>query len=98
MRFFSLALFCCLVLAACGPASQLGAEEPPPIDPELLVPCRADAFQTLIGQTEEDLRATLILGPVRIIRPGDAVTMDFREERLNIALDGAGRVVRVYCG
>lgn len=35
---------------------------------------------------------------LRVIRPGDAVTMDFREDRLNIELDGGGRVRALRCG
>ncbi|KTT74151.1 hypothetical protein NS334_06230 [Sphingomonas endophytica] len=37
-------------------------------------------------------------GRVRIIRPGDQVTMDFIEGRRNIHLDRHGNVVRVTCG
>jgi hypothetical protein len=35
---------------------------------------------------------------LRWIRPGDAVTMDYREDRLNIHLDGRNRVERFACG
>lgn len=35
---------------------------------------------------------------IRWIRPGDAVTMDYRSDRLNISLDGAGRVEGFNCG
>ena len=35
---------------------------------------------------------------LRWIRPGDAVTMDYRSDRLNISLDGAGRVEGFNCG
>ena len=34
----------------------------------------------------------------RIIRPGQAVTMDFSPARLNLLLDGNDRIVRAYCG
>jgi hypothetical protein len=30
--------------------------------------------------------------------PGMAVTMDYREERLNVLIDGNAAVERVYCG
>ena len=35
---------------------------------------------------------------VRWIPPGAMVTMDYREDRLNLHLDGKGKVVRVACG
>jgi hypothetical protein len=35
---------------------------------------------------------------VRVIRPGEATTMDFRENRANIELDDRNTVVRIYCG
>lgn len=35
---------------------------------------------------------------VRVIRPGQAVTMDFSPYRLNIELDAGDRVARLRCG
>jgi hypothetical protein len=35
---------------------------------------------------------------VRVIRPGQAVTMDFSPFRLNIELDASDRVLRMRCG
>ncbi|MDQ2090896.1 I78 family peptidase inhibitor [Marimonas arenosa] len=35
---------------------------------------------------------------VRIIPPGTAVTMDYRQDRLNVETDGAGIITRIYCG
>ncbi len=34
----------------------------------------------------------------RWISPGMAVTMDFREDRLNFELDAQGKIVRAFCG
>jgi hypothetical protein len=65
--------------------------------------CDASGVQSLIGQD-----ATQSLGAralertgartIRWIRPGDAVTMDYREDRLNIHLDDRSRVERLTCG
>jgi hypothetical protein len=65
--------------------------------------CRAEAAAALVG-----LAATAALGAealrlsaarrLRWIRPGDMVTMDYSQERLNIHLDPAGRVERLACG
>ena len=35
---------------------------------------------------------------LRVIAPGDGVTMDYRPDRLNIETDAGGRVVRLRCG
>ena len=35
---------------------------------------------------------------LRVIAPGDAVTMDYRPDRLNIETDAEGRVDRLKCG
>jgi len=65
--------------------------------------CNAALVQNLLGR-----EATTALGTdardrsgarqIRWIRPGDAVTMDYREDRLNIHLDARGRVERLVCG
>lgn len=64
---------------------------PPPGDA-----CGATARQALVGQP---VRLALDLPPgVRIIRPGDAVTEDFSETRLNVFLDSQDIVTRLTCG
>ncbi|GGH62085.1 hypothetical protein GCM10011341_35920 [Frigidibacter albus] len=35
---------------------------------------------------------------LRVINPGQMVTMDYLEARLNIAIDEQDRISRVYCG
>lgn len=96
------ALFVLLALCACGTVSE--GDDTPPIDrpgqalPDGAAACRADEFQSLLGQTHSDLLRVEILAPVRIIRPNEAVTMDFIANRLNIALDENEVVTRVFCG
>ena len=54
-------------------------------------------FGHLIGTDSAAIdRATLPAG-TRIIGPNDAVTMDYRIERLNIRTDAAGRVTELGC-
>lgn len=60
--------------------------------------CGAAGLQGFVGQDEAILAATTFVAPVRIIRPGTAVTMDFSPGRLNIELDARGKITRVYCG
>lgn len=65
--------------------------------------CNADGLRDLLGRdanaalNEEALRRSGAR-QLRRIRPGDAVTMDFQEDRLNIYVDAQGRVERFQCG
>lgn len=78
-----------LALAACQPA--------PPVTPTGDARCGAEALQTRIGQSARVLETMRFAGPVRIIRPGMAVTMDYRPDRLNIEIDAANTIARVWC-
>ncbi len=61
--------------------------------------CGAQRFAALLGQPfTPELRARLPREGVRIIRPGEAVTLDYAPLRLNVELDRAGRVARIVCG
>ena len=65
--------------------------------------CDASAAQELVGQqaTAELGERAIILTVARTIRwiqPGQAVTMDYRGDRLNISLDARNRVERITCG
>lgn len=65
--------------------------------------CNADAVQDLVGQEATEAlvaQATADSGSasVRVLKPDDAATMDFREDRLNIHTDDAGVIERIACG
>ena len=65
--------------------------------------CNAASLADLIGRAaSQDLGAEALRRSgsrtLRWIRPGDVVTMDYSESRLNIHLDGQGRVERFNCG
>lgn len=72
------------------------------------VPAMADSCDTsplarLVGKpfsasVEADAKKQSGLSNVRVIRPGMAVTMDFRPDRLNIDLDDKGVVTGFRCG
>jgi hypothetical protein len=79
-----------LALTACIPVT-----EPMPDPPAT---CGADGLQGLIGQSEAVLATMRFAQPIRIIRPGMAVTMDYNPNRLNIEVDGFGQIIRVSCG
>ena len=49
------------------------------------------------SQEQEALRSSGA-ATVRVIRPGQAFTRDYRAERLNLQLNDYDTVVRAYCG
>jgi hypothetical protein len=72
--------------------------EPPPMDM-----CDASDLKDLIGQPLSEAlqaRAQERSGArvVRILRPGQAVTMDYSETRLNIEVDAQSKIISVGCG
>jgi hypothetical protein len=65
--------------------------------------CSIDGLGHLVGRpatAELGAKALRLSGAraLRWIRPGDMVTMDFREDRLNAHLDAEGRTERFGCG
>ena len=65
--------------------------------------CDASSLGDLVGrEASEALGAEALRRSgsraLRWIRPGDIVTMDYREDRLNIHLDDRNRVERFACG
>ena len=67
------------------------------------VQCNADRVQPLVGReatTDVVTRAKDRSGArtVRLIKPGEAVTMDFRSDRLNLDLDNVNTITAARCG
>jgi hypothetical protein len=60
--------------------------------------CGAARFASLVGQPKSVVDGMTFPSGTRVIHPGMAVTMDYREERLNVLIDGNAAVERVYCG
>jgi hypothetical protein len=82
-----------LALAACGSTD--------PRMPE--VRCRAAGAEAELGKTVDekvvnDARYAAGAMRTRVIRPGQAVTMDADPQRLNIEVDETGRIRRLRCG
>lgn len=95
-------------LALLVPVLVLGCAEPAPAPARAPTPvlpgeCAAEPARLLEGKPfDADIQAQAqrLTGArsVRVIRPGQAVTMDFNSFRLNIELDASDRVLRVRCG
>lgn len=60
--------------------------------------CDGERYGTLVGQDATALERVLILGQVRVIRPGMVVTQDYRPERINFEIGTDNRVARITCG
>ena len=80
-----------MMLAACTQA-----EMPDPL-PENDT-CNAAPRAALIGQDATALERVLIMGKVRVLRPGQAMTMDYWPDRINFMIDGDNRIARITCG
>lgn len=81
--------------AACAPLPA----EPPVTGPADAASCNADVLSTeFVGQDASVILATTFTAPIRVIRPGDMVTEDLRQNRINFVLDANERVTQIYCG
>lgn len=86
-----LAILPLLALAACvEPVAT------PPAEPDTDL-CKASALQGLVGQSQTVLKSMLLPAGTRVIGPGDAVTMDFRPDRMNVEIGEDGRIAKIAC-
>jgi hypothetical protein len=88
MRITILPALLPVLLAAC----QTVAPEPE-VDA-----CNASGWMWLVGEPVDVVAASTFPAPMRVIGPGDAVTMDYLPNRLNVTYNEAGVVTDVYCG
>ena len=85
-----------LPLVACAP---MPPSAPPPMDYQ----CVAEAASWAIGnrvtdQVVERIRVDTHSESARVIRPGEAVTLDFRHDRVNVKLNERDAIVGISCG
>ncbi len=93
-----------------GPFAQAPAPPPAIDDPgntdagqEPAMSCQSDTLSWALGQVADEatvakLQEQAKASRVRVIKPDMAVTMDYREDRLNIDVDAAGKIKRLHCG
>ena len=65
--------------------------------------CNAEPAQSHVGKaaTEANIEAAFKASgakTMRSIKPGQAVTMDYREDRVNVYQDASGNIERISCG
>jgi hypothetical protein len=71
--------------------------------PPRLAQCQADPGQRFVGQAAsedivEQAKTATGANSVRVLKPGMAATMDFRDDRLNLHLDDHDVIAMVTCG
>ncbi|MCK0139807.1 I78 family peptidase inhibitor [Aliiroseovarius sp. F47248L] len=67
-------------------------------EPDTFIPnCGQDRFRGLVGQDAGTLREIDLPSATRVVKPGMALTQDYRPDRLNISIDGDGIIDRVWC-
>ena len=90
--------------AAAPPAVTPPAATPPSVTPA--VPeqaCQVEPVQHVVGskytpELGEKVRELSGSAVVRVLHPGEVVTMEFRFDRVNITVDDAGAITQVTCG
>ncbi len=84
--------------AAALQACTLTAPQPTPIPPPDLSSCGAIGLDGLIGSSITLLPKSGAWAALRVIEPGQMVTMDFSPTRLNVMVDDAGTILSLTCG
>lgn len=98
MKAATVGLFAAAALAGCA---QTGATDQAPQAPATAGgdSCARSEWTPYVGRARTELPTPSASRRVRIHSTTDAVTMDFREDRVNVVWDaGTGRVVEVRCG
>lgn len=83
-----------MVVAACGGSGPDGLD---PSEYDGVPTCGAEDFQNLLGQKEGVLASVNLPKATRILRPTDAIALDFSPDRLTIDIDDQGRIGSVTC-
>ena len=99
MKRFAVLIF----LAGCVPT--VPAPDAPPVAPPsgsyptgLDNTCDGERYGPLVGRDATALERILIMGQVRVLRPGSIVTQDYRPDRINFEIGGDGRIAAIRCG
>lgn len=71
--------------------------------PPVAASCNADAAQSVVGKAAtpdvvEQARTQAGAEVARVLKPGQVVTMEYREGRLNVHVDAGNIIQSVRCG
>ena len=92
-----------LALAACATPPSEPTTAPPADTEETAMTCDAEKGQWAVGKLADEALVAKVKADTgserhRVIPPNTAVTMDYREDRVNIETDAENRVISVRCG
>ena len=95
-----------MLIAGCSSApNEPAAPNPPTVDQTAPTnqTCDASAVQYAIGAPFDEANVATLeeqsgARQVRVLRPGTAATMDFRDDRLNIHLESNDMIEALRCG
>lgn len=95
-----------MLLAGCSSApNESAAPKPPTVDQTAPTSqtCDASAVQYAIGAPFDEANVATLeeqsgARQVRVLRPGSAATMDYRDDRLNIHLESNDMIEALRCG
>ena len=105
----TLALAACVSADEASYAADPSLEKPPAVEPNPppnegeVMKCDDTQASWAIGKLADEaliarVRSETHSKGVRVIKPGMAVTMDYREDRVNIDVDANGNVLKIRCG
>lgn len=65
--------------------------------------CRPEALDAFTGKTADEATIKNLVADsgarnARVVKPGMAVTMDFRQDRVTVQVDAQNRIERASCG
>ena len=82
-----------------------GCSSPPTAEQaaEISGACNVDTIRGVLGQTANAARIEQVqqqanANTLRVLAPGDAATMDYNPQRLNIDIDESEVIIRLTCG
>ena len=99
----TIGLLATVILAGCANSTVPEDAPRPSTMQETKNDCDASHLQSHVGQPHsEALEQTLShqsqAKRLRVIKPSQGYTMDYRSDRLNIYVDDAGRIKQLSCG
>lgn len=91
-----------LLLALAGCATPPQTTKSGPLPPTA-TQCNADAASAAVGQPAtaavvEQVRRDSGARVVRVLHPGQMITMEFSGDRVNVRVDGDNRILAITCG